>query len=215
MRSTWTTRKAQCIPDSFTFADYIRKLDGQTDSFMCSFDVSSLFTNIPLDETIKIRTDALYDNLESQPCTPTEVFVKLVHSATSTAEFSFDNIIYRQIDGVEMGSPLGPALAKIFVGYWEEKLFSEISKPAVYFRYVDDTCAIFRNDKGSEEFLSRLNNLHSSLRFTFEEKNNSLFWLSMLNALKTNYETSVYRKPTFTGQYLRWEFFSPMKRKLV
>ena len=27
-------------------------------------------------------------------------------------------------------------------------------------------------------------------------------------------ETSVYRKPTFTGQYLRWESFSPLKRKI-
>ena len=39
----------QYISDSLTFADYIRKLHGQTDSFMCSFDVSSLFTNVPLD----------------------------------------------------------------------------------------------------------------------------------------------------------------------
>ena len=53
-----------------------------------------------------------------------------------------------------MDSPLGPALANIFVGYYEEKLFSEISKPAVYFRYVDDTFVIFRNEKESEEFLS-------------------------------------------------------------
>ena len=127
---------AQCIPDSFTFADYIRKLDGQTGSFMCSFSVSSLCTNVPLDETIKICVDALYDNLESQPCIPKEVFVELMHSATSTVELSFDNIIYRQIDGVAMGSPLGPALANIFFGYYEKRLFSEISKPAVYFRYV-------------------------------------------------------------------------------
>ena len=41
----------------------------------------------------------------------------------------------------------GAALANIFVGYYEEKLFSEISKPAVYFRYVDDTFVIFQNEK--------------------------------------------------------------------
>ena len=55
-----------------------------------------------------------------------------------------------------MGSPLGPALANIFVGYHEEKLFSEISKLAVYFRYVDDTFVIFQNEKESEEFLITL-----------------------------------------------------------
>ena len=136
---------AQCIPDSFTFADYIQKLVGQTDSFMCSFNVSSLFTNVHPDETIKICADSLYDNLESQPCIPKKVFVELMHSATRTVEFSFDNIIYRQIDGVAMGSPLGPALASVFV--YEEKLFSEISKPLVYFRCIDGTFAIFRNEK--------------------------------------------------------------------
>ena len=176
---------------------------------MRSFDVSSLFTNVLPDETIKICADVLYDNLESQPCIPKEGFVELMHSATSAVELSFDNIIYRQIDEVAIGPPLGPALANIFVGCYEEKLFSEISKCDVYFRYVDDTFAIFRNEKDSEEFLTRLNDLHSSLRFTFEkEKNNSLPFLDVhVERTKTNYETSVYRKPMFTGQYLRWESF--------
>ena len=206
---------AHCISDSFKFADYIRQLDGQVDSFMCSFDVSSLFTNVPLDETIMICADALYDNPDTQPQFSKEVFVELMRSATSTVEFSFNNIMYRQVDGVAMGSPLGPALANIFVGYYEEKLFSEISKPSVYFRYVDDTFVIFQNEKESEEFLTRLNGLHSSLWFTFEkEKNNALPFLDVfVERAKASYETNVYRKPTFTGQYLRWESFTPIKGK--
>ena len=80
--------------------------------------------------------------------------MELLHSATINVEFSFDNTIYRQIDGVAMGSPLGPALANIFAGYYQEKLFSEISKPAMYFRYVDDTFVISQNEKESEEFSS-------------------------------------------------------------
>ena len=112
-----------------------------------------------------------------------------------------------------MGSPLGPALANIFVGYYEKKLFSEISKPAVYFRYVDDTFVIFQNEKESEEFLVRLSGLHSSLQFTLEKKNNSLSFLDVhVKRTKGIYKTKVYRKPTFTGQYLRWESFTPIKR---
>ena len=205
---------AHCISDSFTFADYIRKLDGQIDSFMCSFNVSSLFTNVPLDETIAICADTLCNIPDFQPCIPKEVFVELLHSATSTVEFSFDNTIYRQIDGVAMGSPLGPALTNILVGYYEEKLFSEISKPAVYFRYVDDTFVIFQNEKESKEFLVRRNSLHSSLQFTFEKENNSFPFLDVhVEHTKGSYEKKAYRKPTFTGQHLRWESFTPIKRK--
>ena len=114
-----------------------------------------------------------------------------------------------------MGTSLGPALANIFVGYYEEKLFSEISKPAVYFRYVDHTFVIFQNEKDSEEFLIRLKGLHFSLQFTFEkEENNSLPFLDVhVEHTKGSYEPKVYRKPTFTGQYLHWESFTPIKRK--
>ena len=114
-----------------------------------------------------------------------------------------------------MGSPLGPALANIFVGFYEEKLFSQKSKPSTYFRYVDDTFAMFRNEEESDKFFKQLNCLHPSLKFTFEkEKNNCLPFLDVnVERTATGFETSVYRKPTFTGQYLRWESFSPTKQK--
>ena len=162
---------------------------------------------------LAICADTLYNISDSQPRIPKEVFVELLHSATSTVEFSFDNTIYRQIDGVAMGTSLGSALADIFVGYYEEKLFSEISKPAAYFRYVDHTFVIFQNEKDSEEFLIRLKGLHFSLQFTFEKENNSLPFLDVhVEHTKGSYEPKVYRKPTFTGQYLRWESFTPIKR---
>ena len=46
-----------------------------------------------------------------------------------------------------MGSPLGPALANIFVGSHESRLFDNTTKPAVYFRYVDVPLISFGSGK--------------------------------------------------------------------
>ena len=116
---------SQCISDSFTFAKTTQNLDIDPNVLMCSFDVSSLLTNVPLNETIKICPEALYDDPHLQPLITKDVFVESMKSATSSVEFSFNNTMYKQIDGVAMGSSLGLALANIFVGYFEEMLFSQ------------------------------------------------------------------------------------------
>ena len=136
--------------------------------------------------------------------------------ATSSVEFSFNKNMHRQIDGVAMGSPLGPALANIFVGYQEAKIFNIAKRPLVYFRYVDDTFAVFNNEEDCNTFFIHLNSLYPSLRFTYEKESN--YSLPFLDVLVKRHDleflTSVYKKPTFTGQYLRWNSFSPQNRKI-
>ena len=142
-----------CINDFFSFAEMIQQLKvNSNDSILCSFDICSLFTNVPLAETIEICTKTLYDGHLPAPVIPKHVFIELMKTATTSVEFSFNNIMYRQIDGVAMGSPLGPALANIFVGYYESKLFNEISKPTVYCRYVDDTFSLFHKETEFQKF---------------------------------------------------------------
>ena len=205
-----------CIQDSFTFAENMQKLNVNSNkSFLCSYDICSLFTNVPLAETIEICTQALYDEDLPEPIIPKHVFNELMKIATSSVEFSFNNLMYKQIDGVAMGSPLGPTLANIFVGFYESKLFDKISKPQVYYRYVDDTFALFENEVDSEAFLTHLNSLHASLKFTSEkEVNQSLPFLDVLVTKSNNsFITSIYRKATFTGEYIRWNSFGPRTRK--
>ena len=206
-----------CIPDYFTFVKNLRNFQFLTLSpFLRYFDISSLFTNVPLQETIEICAIALYDDDLVPPPLSRKIFIELMQTATSSVEFRFDNTMFRQSDGVAMGSPLGPALANIFVGYQETKLFLNVKKPLIYYRYVNDTFAIFENEDNCGKFHSSLNSLHSSLRFTFEkELNSSLPFLDVLvEKHKTGFITSVYRKPTFTAQYIHWDSFIPMKRKI-
>ena len=76
-------------------------------TFLCSFDISSLFTNVPLDETIGICVDALYRCHLDPPFPEEDTFKELMLIATRGVEFSFNNQIYKQLDVVAMGSPLG------------------------------------------------------------------------------------------------------------
>ena len=87
---------------------------------------------------------------------PEAVLKKLLLKATTEVEFSFDNVMYRQIDGVAMGSPLGLVLANIFVGYCETLIRSH-QLLRFYNRFVDDTLAIFTKQTESVSFLALLN----------------------------------------------------------
>ena len=183
---------SHCTSGLFTFLRPLNSLDIDPNVFMCSYDVSSLFINVLLDETIKICSEAVYDKCDSQPAIPTEVLVELTKSATSSVEFSLNNATYKQTDGVAMGSLLGPALASIFVRYHQEKLFPQTQKPPTFFRYVEDTFAIFDYEAESDEILTKLNCLHPSLKFTFNKEKRKCF-LDVYVA-----KTDIGLKPVYT-----------------
>ena len=79
--------------------------------------------------------------------------------ATSDVQFSFDNEIYSKIDGVSIGSSLGPTFANIFMGYLEFKLVDESSSQVLYLRYMDDSLVISQTEKINKALFFNLNNL--------------------------------------------------------
>ena len=109
-----------------------------------SFDITSLFPNVPLDEIISICEDFLYRSPStSVPYFPESVFVELKELATKSVSFSFNDSMYRQVDGISMGSPSDRILANIFVEFYEKQLFDSFPQPCIYLHYVDDTMACF------------------------------------------------------------------------
>ena len=144
-----------------------------------------------------------------------DVFIELVNIATTSVEFSFNKNMYKQTDDVVINNQLGPSLANIFVGYQEEKLFIDNNQPVIYFRYVDETFAMFDDEFNCNQFLKQLNSLHQSLTFTHEkEVNGKLPFLdALVEKCNTKFLISVYWKPSFCGQYNRWDLFGPKSKK--
>ena len=86
---------------------------------MGSLDVDSLFTNMPLEETINICTNLLYNN-EVEGINKSE-FKNLLWLATQESYFIFNDVLYKQKNSVAMGSPLGPTMANVFLSFYEIK----------------------------------------------------------------------------------------------
>ena len=141
--------------------------------------------------------------------------VDLLRASTKDQLFQFNGQLYEQIDGVAMGSPLGPLLANVFMGSIEETLEREGKMPSLYKRYVDDTLTIMPDTTSAATFLQVLNNCHSSVKFTMETENNGMlpfFGMQLLNRVP-QIETKVYIKPTNTGLLLHYQSHVDMRYK--
>ena len=205
------------VKDSFHFAEEI--VDQQHDLFMGSLDVDSLFTNKPLEETIEICTSELFKESETVEGLSKTEFKELLSLATKDSHFIFDGTLYKQIDGMAMGSPLSPTLANAFLVYHEKNWLEHCPveyRPSYYRRYVDDIFALFNSAEHLKSFYSYLNSRHLNISLTIEnEKDNRMSFLDVnIIREKDKFTTSVYRKPTFSGIYTHFDSFLPPSNKI-
>ena len=84
---------------------------------MVSLDVVSLFTKVPTDEALTVVRDKLaaYPLLEERTCIPRDNLMEMLIFCAETTYFRMGSDIYRQEEGVAMGSPLSPELANIYM----------------------------------------------------------------------------------------------------
>ena len=186
--------------------------------FLVSYHVTSLFTNIPLQETIDTAINLIFNHNTNLNITKKEL-KKLFLFATSQTHFLFNGKFYNQIDGVAMGSPLGLVLANIFMGFYESKWLNEynLNKPKFYLRYVDDILAAFDKERDSLKLLNFLNNKHCNIKFTIEKlSNHSIGLLDVFISGMDNQNLTLqtYHKLTNTGLLLNFKSFTWFSYKI-
>ncbi|CAH8613781.1 unnamed protein product [Schistosoma rodhaini] len=202
------------VKDSFEFVNNVKNLSLKN-KFMISLDVTSLFTNIPLLETVDFICNELTErNLET--VIPVSAIKQLILRCTMNVQFRFDNEYYRQLDGVAMGSPLGPILADIFLAKLENgPLKDTISHLTSYCRYIDDTFIVLEKEHEKENILNIFNNIHPSITFTLEEEQNgsiSFLDVQLTRRIDGTLKRGLHRKST-VGQYTHFYSAVPMKYK--
>ena len=183
-----------------TVCDKLKTVILEEDEIMISFDVSSLYTNVPVMEAILVCTNKLYNMpVDQRPLIDRETFITLTKVASCEVVLSTHNGFYKQVDGLAMGCPPAPHLANGWLSQFEN-LIKDDAK--IYERYMDD---ILREIKRSqvEQKLEEINNIHKNLEFTLEtEVDHNLSFLNI--RLIHNHETGKlsstwYFKPTDTG----------------
>ena len=185
------------------------------DNKFISFDVSALFTNVPLETTLaflrrKLPTlDLVFDHELSVEC-----IIDLIELCLKKSYFQFEGQFFEQIYGIAMGNPLSPVLAGFFLEHIETEflpLYTGV-QPVFWYRYVDDILCLVPCDFHLDGFLNFINSFYPSLKFTFEwEVKNQIPFLDVLiHKFNTGIKFSVYRKPTHAESYLH--FFSCTSR---
>ena len=183
--------------------DFVKRCRNLTfNGKLISLDVESLFTKVPVSETIDFLRRKLPDcNLDI----PIDLnrFIDLIELCVTDNVFEYDNDYYRQNYGMSMGSPLSPVLCNLFMEYFETELLPRISD-IKWLRYVDDIFLVWPRNLNFDIFYNNLNNLHPTIKFKYEwENNDELPFLDV--TVHKNYGNplfSVFRKPTNSCSYI-------------
>ena len=150
---------------------------------------------------------------------PENLLRELLTACTTEAPFrTHRNEIFKQINGVSMGSPLGVLFAEMYMARVEERTFGKISRPKLYVRYRDDIFTIVNKTHEIDGLAMALEE-NSVLKFTIERsQNNCLPYLDVfVEQTPSKFYTKVYTKPTNAGRCLnaRGETSDAYKRSVI
>ena len=100
--------------NSTTFSNYIRNVPIEDDEIMVSFDVTSLYTNIPMIDTLNIIKDYVDsdDQFARKTAIPQDKCLGLVNLVLTTIWHTFNSQFYQQTDGIAMGGPASSTTAE-------------------------------------------------------------------------------------------------------
>ena len=217
------------VKDDF---DFHKKCKGSltTNSKLVSFDVTSLYTNIPHELGLK----AIEYWLDKYP--------KLIHSRFNKSfilealklvlknnHFVFKEEFFHQIAGTAMGTIVAPTYATLVMGYLElqfyEKCKNEFGvKNGKYIeenwhRFLDDCyIALDETNINPLKLFDKLNNIYDNIKFTKEQHNLYLPFLDIMmnkDLENNNIWMDMFYKKTDTRRCIAFNSCHPKQCKKI
>ncbi|OOZ57814.1 hypothetical protein [Solemya velum gill symbiont] len=208
--------------------DFIRSLPAEIDenSIFASFDVTSLYTNIPHDlglQAINYWVNRYRDTVESR--FSTEFIAEAMEIILKNNSFIFNSQHYLQLVGTAMGTKVAPTYANLVMGFLEQKLYQRIEEQyqtetskhikKAWKRFLDD-CFLYWNLPAEQlkDFHDQLNSLHPAIQFTMEIGEEQIPFLDVLVKKRgSKITTDIYYKDTDNHQYLDFHSSHPSHTK--
>jgi hypothetical protein len=180
---------------------------------LCSFDITNMYTNIPINETKHTINEVLHDN--EPPTVEKQELESLLNIIFEHNYMQFNDHFYKHDEGLAMGAPTSAILAETFIEHLEHsKLIKILNKHQIidYHRYVDDILILYNKNNTLDE----CNTIHPNIKFTMEtEIHNTLNYLDLTITNKHNKLTfSIYRKPTSTNLIIHNDSCHPYEQKI-
>lgn len=198
------------------FVEKIRSVVVPPEHIMVSFDVKSLFTNVPVELVIEcVRSK--WEILAKNTPIPEALFIKILTFILKTSYFVFMGKMYIQNQGLPMGGPLSPIAADLIMDSALKTITDRLDYPLICLtKYVDDIFCLIPRDK-IETTLEIFNGFHPSLQFTVEVENNG--GLPYLDTFvlrgATTLDSVWYQKPTSSPRMLNYVSKHPLQLKVA
>ena len=222
------------VRNSKEFATFVKDMRVGPDEELRSYDVSALFTSVPVDRALTYIKERLEndDTLKDRtPLSPDDI-IKLLGVCLKCTYFVYGGVFYLQIHGAAMGSPVSAIVCNLFMEYFEQKALSAYPHPPRWWkRYVDDTHTVLKTAH-AQHFTEYLNTVDPDIKWTSEGETStvvvsddgqdhesrlerSLAFLDTLSVVDEGGQitTRVYRKGTHTDQYLNYQSNHPLEHK--
>jgi hypothetical protein len=155
------------LKNSTTLTEKLNLIDLNTNQFsenclLVSFDVKSLYTNMDIN-----KIPNLLKQFSTEFDLNTDLLLKLVEYVLSNNFIIYNEDIYKQINGIPMGTNAAVALANIYLYLLIDKYLIKQDNVNFYHRFIDDLFFIYNNSNNNLDILfNKINNIDPSLKFT-------------------------------------------------